>query len=795
MNLCVSHPLVVFGRIASSFVTFSVSTYTLNMFSKARKDYSASDRAEYFYVYLQGQRILFSSVDAMQKYPHLFSPLSIAGGRINLSNRYMMAPLYLNLESEIDPKGKQTREGFQNAMANFYATRAAENVDLVVVGGISPSFVGRWKRHALRLTNYDSASILSAVSEAVHKENSRCLLQCFHAGRSAFNRFYVAPSIRSKSNVHPYQEFSPVPIPGMLINYVVSEYERFAVLAEASGFDGIEIPLSEGSLLHNFLSQSTNFRSDSFGGSAQRRYEIVHRVLSTVKSSLKRPDDFSISVRLCVHDLKHDGNTMDDTLEIAEAVARCGVVDLLTTSVGMHDSPVLTMGSFVPPATFAPAVKQIRDHLHNVCGITHIPIAASHGVSDPTVAEELIKNGTCDLVMAGRALLADPKLVTNAKEGAEDKTMPCIGCLHCVDRLYKHQRVTCAVNPMANYELDTTVKEKVAFQKKIAIVGAGPAGIACALTARARGHEVILFEKEPYIGGQLNLAKLIPGKEKYFALLEYWVKRLRESDIHIRFGTHFGDEDVTRLSNRFDAIVMTVGSQFRQPNSAVVPGTTECPILATIPDILTGRVVAGRRVAILGNGSHAYDLASFLVHDHKVARTPAGFRNQFGINLDKGTLEHPEDVFWDTQRNNREVVVFEKPEHGPDFARGKGWFIKHWARQHKIDTIRCGHFNFVDKRGVTFTTLLGIQEGGGSGQQFLHACDTIVYAFGMLPNYKEAAFIREWIKDGATQRGMVMNDFGIYFAGSCRDAATSLGQGEQDLLRAIHEGHDVGLKI
>jgi 2,4-dienoyl-CoA reductase (NADPH2) len=716
---------------------------------------------------------------ALARGSKLFTPIRV-GSYIELPNRFYMQPIYLNVESEVP----LFSDAHMSAMAAFFAERAHFGAKMIVVGGLGTSKFGRWKKDALTLGTFDAAKALSHVTRAVHDEGGVVLAQALHSGRAARKRFFLS-STSTPSAVQPIKNTRPFRLPGALVGYVVSEYERFARLAEEAGFDGVEIAVSEGSLLHNFLSPAVNTRSDRFGGSLEHRLEMTARVLETVKNSLVHPERFVVSLRLCVHDLKVGGTPMAETLQVAEVLARSGRIDILNTSVGMHDSPVQTLSAYVPHGTFARSCQLVKERLF-AAGVTDVPVVASHRLNSIELSEKLLDKGVCDMIGIARPLIADAQYIANAAAGHSEDTIPCIGCNHCVNRLYKHQRITCALNPISGYELQRGW-QPAKYRKSIAVVGAGAAGVTCALTLWRRGHDVTLFEKNPVIGGQLNLAKRVPGKENYQEVLEYWTRQLRQSSVNVRLNTTFTREEVTRNHQFFHAVVMAHGSVPRAISSHVFPGASECKLIVPFQSILDGSVTAGRRVVIIGNGAISHDVASFLLHDPRVSREVALYLDEWGVNLEDGTvLENPGLRM---PRNNREVTIFNKVDKDADLSRGWGWTQKLWIRHHESAVIKHGMIENFDANGVHVSIL------PPDSRKFFVPCDTIVWCLGMLPNITYGTWIYEWMKDGAKQRGEMIKDFGIYTCGSCRDSVTGDGHGEEDLLQAVQEGYEIGYKI
>lgn len=708
----------------------------------------------------------------------MFSPIRV--GKFLIPNRFLMSPLYLNVESDIKP---QTPAYFES-VAQFFEERAANGAKLIVVGGVAPSTLGRWKANSLSLTTKNTADGLRLVSTAIKQHDSVALLQAFHGGRSSMKRLRLGPSFESVK-VHPFPEYSTIKIPSMLVDTVVGEYERFAVLTEEAGFNGIELSFSDGGLVHSFLSSATNCRVDEFGGSLENRMELALRILANVKNSLANPENFVISVRLCLHDLKPGGNSMEETCRIAEYLCGSGAVDLLTSSFGMHDSPVQTLASTVPQATFAKATSIVRRHLRSK-GIA-TPVAVSHRIHSATVAQKLIDEDACDIVGIGRPLLADAQFIKKVEEG-RDSVVPCIGCNHCVNRLYKNQRVACAVNPLSGLTEEKWRNAPPAkYQKNVAVVGAGAAGITCALTLAQRGHNVVLYERSNEIGGQLNLAKVVPGKADYFAILKYWTERLRESTVKVRLNTEFSQSEVMSGHQGINAVVLCGGSIMRPIKSNFIPGASECNIIVPFWKILDGSVVAGRRVVILGNGAIAFDVASYLLHDQRVARSSDAYCVEWGVNLESGTIDRHAQV--DATKNNRDVIILNKTEKDADLSKGKGWSQKLWLKNHRATVMRNAMVEKIHPDGVTVSIIMP------DNRIFFIAADTIVWANGMLPNITVGTWIYEWVKDGAESRGQIAQDFGIYAAGTCRDAYSGDGHGEQDLLQVVHESFEIGCKI
>lgn len=697
-----------------------------------------------------------------------------------------MSPLYTVQEHETS----RMANGFWNTLAEFYAARARHETKLITTGGIAPSYLGRWYPKALSLAARDTREGLKTVTAAVHEEGAVILMQILHAGRAACSPISISPS-SVKNPVSPYKWSHPVAIPSFAMRYIITEFQRCAMLAVEAGFDGVEIPAVHGTLIHNFLCPLTNRRDDAWGGpTILRRLPFLMQTLDAVRQVV--PKDFVVSCRLSVHDLLPEGgNSKEDLLETAHQVVRSGHVNLLCTSVGTPESPVMTVQSHVPRALWAPCVKDLRSYLHQK-GFTKVPIVASHRINSPALAEQLLEQGVCDIIGLGRPLLADSAFVQNAKDDNHAATIPCIGCNRCFDDLYRVRRVGCSVNPFSGYELERLPLRPSEFPKTVAVVGGGPAGITCALTLSARGHNVILYEKNREIGGQMNLAKLIPGKEEYFLLLEHWTNELRNSRIRVKLDCEFTREEVSNCDQVLHAVVLTCGGLPRPITSHFLPGAENKKTVSFV-DVLTRRVVPGKKVCIVGTGAIAYDVASYLMHDPRVSRDSVAFLKEWGVDLKSATLNLQRQE--DPRRNLRDLILFQRANHPPDIGKSREWALKRWLKHHGVTVLNRTMLTKIDDQGLHFCTPMAQTRKDLEEQNFCYDADTIVWCWGMLPYAKPGSGLFEWTRDGALSRGQIAADFGIYMAGQCRETEGMMGQGEMDLRRCVTEGFEVGNKI
>ncbi|GAT74353.1 NADPH-dependent 2,4-dienoyl-CoA reductase [Microbacterium hydrocarbonoxydans] len=514
----------------------------------------------------------------MVAHPALFTPVRV--GAVTLPNRVLMGSMHLGLE-EVDG-------GFER-LAAFYAERARHGVALMVTGGIAPNEEGRpWEDGAVMTDAAVEEHRL--ITDAVHAEGGRILLQLLHFGRYAHHADLVAPSALQA----PISERPPRAMTHEEILRTIRDFASAASRAIEAGYDGVEIMGSEGYLLNEFLAPATNLRDDAWGGDAERRRLFPLRVAAAVREAIGA--EAILSFRLSAIDLVDGGSTAEETIALARALEAAGV-DLLNTGVGWHESRVPTIATLVPRAAFAEATRRIRARVG-------IPVVASNRISTPEVAERLILDGDADLVSMARPFLADPAFLAKAARGEAASINTCIGCNQaCIDHTLTGRVTSCLVNPRAGHETVLTLAP-TRRAERIAVVGAGPAGLAFAVAAAERGHRIVLFERRPDIGGQFDIARRIPGKEEFAETLRYYRGRIEELGIDLRLGA---DADADALDG-FDRVVVATGVRPRRPD---VPGADLPHVLDYAEVVREGRPV-GARVAILGAGGIGFDVASFV---------------------------------------------------------------------------------------------------------------------------------------------------------------------------------------
>ena len=641
-------------------------------------------------------------------YPHLLSPLDL--GFTTLANRVVMGSMHTGLEDG--------RKHFA-AMAAFYAERARGGVGLMVTGGFAPNIEGWAKPFAGTLATHAAARRHQQVTQAVHAEGGKIALQILHTGRYGYSPLCVAPS-RIQSPISP---FTPRELTERGIERQIHAFVRCAVLAREGGYDGVEVMGSEGYFINQFLVTHTNHRTDRWGGEYTNRMRLAVEIVRRVREAVG--PDFILIYRISLIDLIPDGSSWPEVVQLAQAVTAAGAT-ILNTGIGWHEARIPTIATSVPRAAFAWVTKKLRDELRNQ-GIT-IPLVTSNRINMPEVAEQVLADGSADLVSLARPFLADPDFVAKAATGRADEINTCIACNQaCLDHTFKNQLATCLVNPRAGHE--TTLLIRAALQaKRIAVVGAGPAGLAAATTLAERGHAVTLFESASEIGGQFNLAKRIPGKEEFNETLRYFARRLERTGMAVHLNTRVSAEQL--IADGFDEVWLATGVVARDPR---IPGQ-DTPGVVSYVDAILQRQPVGPRVLIIGAGGIGFDVAEFLVHDRAHASPSldlAAWQREWGV-------ADPASVRGGVRRAEpaaaaRQVTLLQRKagKLGAGLGKTTGWIHRSALKMKNVEMVAGVNYERIGphESALGLFVSFGSQRRDGS----VIACDTIVLCAGQQP--------------------------------------------------------------
>jgi len=639
----------------------------------------------------------------MTHYPHLLSPIRI--GPLTLPNRVLMGSMHTNLEER----------GDWNRVAEFYAERARGGVGLMVTGGMAPNAEGGVFAGAAGLFSQGDIANHRLVTQRVHDAGGRIAMQVLHAGRYAYSPECVAPSA-IKSPISP---FAPRELDEAGIERQIADMATAAARAREAGYDGVEIMGSEGYFLNQFLVTHTNRRTDRWGGSYENRMRLPVEVVRRVRAAVGA--DFALIYRLSMIDLIPDGSTWDEVVTLARAVEAAGA-SALNTGIGWHEARVPTIATSVPRAAFAWVTKKLM-------GQVGIPLIASNRINLPDVAEAVLADGCADMVSMARPFLADPHFIRKAASGQADQIAPCIACNQaCLDHTFAGKVSSCLVNPLACHETEIPVTP-APVAKRIAVVGAGPAGLSAALTLDRRGHLVTLFERAHQIGGQLNLARMVPGKEEFDALITWYRAMLSHSRVDLRLNSRATPD----LLDGFDEIIMATGVRPRMPEIATAPNSQ----VVTYAEILSGEVTAGGRVAIIGAGGIGFDVAEYLVQSQPSPTVrPDDWRAEWGVvdpSLWRGGLKAAVPGL-----PARTVTLMQRKAERPGrgLAKTTGWI--HRAQLHAKGVEMIGGVNYerIESAGVR------VSFGPGRENQRLIAADMVVLCAGQESETRLAQALR-----------------------------------------------------
>ncbi len=602
------------------------------------------------------------------KYSKLLEPLDI--GFTQLKNRVIMGSMHTMLE-EIPGGNKMA--------AAFYAERAKGQVGLIVTGGIAPNVEGGVAEGSGKLTNQEEAEHHKIITEAVHKEGGKICLQILHTGRYAYSPKAVAPSpIQAPINM-----FTPRELTHEDIEQTISDYIRCAKLSKEAGYDGVEVMGSEGYLINQFIVRHTNKRSDQWGGAYANRIQFPIRIVKGIREAVG--DDFIIIYRLSMLDLIKDGSSWDEVVILAKEIEKAGAT-IINTGIGWHEARIPTIGSVVPRGGFAWVTKRLM-------GEVNIPLVATNRINTPEIAEKILSEGCSDMVSMARPFLADSQFVQKAIDDKADEINTCIACNQaCLDHTFTMQRCSCIVNPRACFETELNYLPTIS-PKKIAVIGGGPAGLAAASICAERGHEVHLYEAQSKLGGQFNMAKVIPGKEDYAETIRYYSKMMEKFGVEVFLNTKIEIKNLEDLG--YDEVVIATGVN---PRKLEFEGIDHSKVLS-YRDVLLNNKEVGEKVAIVGAGGIGFDVAEYLSHaDEKPMKTNQ-YMEEWGVDMDysnPGATALPNET-----PSPRKIYLLKRSpgKHGKNLGKTTGWIHRLSLQKKKVEMFSSCEYLKVSDEG------------------------------------------------------------------------------------------------
>ncbi|MGB3724374.1 MAG: NADPH-dependent 2,4-dienoyl-CoA reductase [Glaciecola sp.] len=634
-------------------------------------------------------------------YPHLFEPLDL--GFTQLKNRVLMGSMHTGLE---EAKNGHVR------MAAYFKERAKGGVGLIVTGGIGPNDEGATHMKTNLLNTDEQINNHKIVTDAVHEHDSKICMQILHTGRYAFNPNLVAPSAIQA----PINKFVPKEITSDEIEKQINDFVYTATQAQKAGYDGVEIMGSEGYFLNQFIAKRTNQRTDEWGGSYQNRIRLPVEVVRRVREAVGT--EFIIIYRLSMLDLVEGGSSHDEIIELGLAIEQAGAT-IINTGIGWHEARIPTIATRVPRAAFTWVTAKFRKALN-------VPVITSNRINTPEVAETVLARGDADMVSMARPFLADPEFVNKALEGRADEINTCIGCNQaCLDNVFSGEMTSCLVNPRACHEtmFSVTPTDKV---KQIAVVGAGPAGLAAAVTAAERGHKVTLFDASDEIGGQFNIAKQVPGKEEFYETIRYYKRKLELLGVTVTLNYRVSTDELN--NSDFDEVVIATGITPRTPAIAGI----EHPKVLNYIDVLRDKKPVGKKVAIIGAGGIGFDTSEYLSHAGIAASTDIStFMQEWGIDMSFASRGGVEQVTPNITPSPREITLLQRKttKIGSGLGKTTGWAHRIGLQKKGVNMINGVEYVKVDDSGLHINV---------NGQAQVLDVDNVIVCAGQEPQ-KELA--------------------------------------------------------
>ncbi|WP_417545743.1 FAD-dependent oxidoreductase [Marinobacter sp.] len=681
-----------------------------------------------------------NTMPGLIKYPNLLEPLDL--GFTKLRNRTLMGSMHTGLE--------EAKNGFER-LAAFYAERARGGVALIVTGGIGPNPEGGVFQGAAKMTNDEEVEKHKIITSAVHEADGKICMQILHAGRYAYSPALVAPSAIQA----PINPFKPKELDEAGIEKQIEDYAVCAQLAQKAGYDGVEIMGSEGYFINQFIVSHTNHRTDQWGGSYEYRIRLPIEIVRRVRERVG--ENFILIYRLSMLDLIEDGSTWEEVVHLAKEIEKAGAT-IINTGIGWHEARVPTIATSVPRGAFTKVTARLK-------GEVSIPLVTTNRINMPDVAEKILAEGDADMVSMARPFLADADLVLKASEDRAEEINTCIGCNQaCLDHTFGGKLTSCLVNPRACHETELTYV-KTESPKSIAVVGAGPAGMAFASVAAERGHKVTLFDAGKEIGGQFNIAKLIPGKEEFYETLRYYRVMLDKHGVDVRLETRVSVDDLK--AGNFDEVVLATGVAPRIPD---IEGIDHPKVIGYL-DALLERKPVGEKVAVVGAGGIGFDVSEFIVHKGTSAALDTGhFMREWGVDL---TVEHRGGILGVTPEvpePAREVFLLQRKSSkvGKNLGKTTGWIHRTSLKNRKVQMMPGVTYRKIDDKGLHITVT---PKGAKQGEDRILPVDTIILCAGQEP-------LRE-LQSGLEAAGLPVHLIGGSDVAAELDAKRAIDQGSR----------------
>ncbi|MDY0779989.1 NADPH-dependent 2,4-dienoyl-CoA reductase [Tenacibaculum sp. IB213877] len=635
----------------------------------------------------------------MSKYKHIFEPLDL--GFTTLKNRILMGSMHTGLEEE--------KNGYDK-IATFYAERARGGVGLIVTGGIAPNVQGWTAPFSARMSTKKHAQHHKVITEAVHKEGGKICMQILHAGRYGYHPLNVAPSA-IKSPITP---FKPFKLKESGIKRTIKDFVNSAKLAQEAGYDGVEIMGSEGYLINQFIAKRTNHRDDAWGGRYENRMRLPIQLVKQTREAVG--ENFIIIYRLSMLDLVEKGSTWEEIVELGKEIEKAGAT-IINTGIGWHEARIPTIATSVPRAAFTWVTQKMKEEVS-------IPLVTSNRINMPTTAEKVLAEGHADMISMARPFLADPEWVNKAEAEKEDEINTCIACNQaCLDHVFEQKVASCLVNPRACHETELNYNP-TEHKKKIAVVGAGPAGLAASTVAAQRGHEVTLFDSESEVGGQFNIAKQIPGKEEFYETIRYFKKQLELHKVNVKLNTRVTAEDLA--NGNFDEVVLATGISPRTPR---IEGIDHEKVLSYI-DVLKLKKPVGKKVAVIGAGGIGFDVSEYLAHEgESTSQNIDAWLKEWGIDKTMEARAGIEGMKPEVHPSPREIFMFKrsKGKFGGNLGKTTGWIHRTNLKKKNVQFIGEVQYTKIDDEGLHYVQ---------AEEQKTLAVDNVVICAGQVP-FKE----------------------------------------------------------